>query len=185
MNKTFKVEIGNCVRELNLIEGASVSYYSFNMLGDCELNEESAKELAKKIDGSVDVIVTIESKAIALTQELSRLLGHKKYVVIRKSVKSYMRNAVSVSGNTIISGNADYVIDGADVEYLKGKRILVLDDVISTGGTIDAVCKLLGKCGLQPIQFACVLCEGKMTTEFNGAPVVSCGFIPLLEGKDD
>lgn len=185
MNNELKITIGNCERYLKLIKGDSLSYYSFNMLGDAALNEESAKELVKKIDKNIDVIVTVESKAIALAQELSCLLGLQRYVVVRKAMKSYMKNAVSVSGNTIISGKAEYFVDGEDVHYLNGKRILVVDDVISTGGTIDAVYRLLNKCGLTIAEFACVLCEGKVTRQFNDIPVVSCGFIPLLESRDD
>ena len=181
----FKVTVGNCERDLNLVRGDKISYYSFNMLGDSVLNREAAKQLVKLVDTSIDVIVTIESKAIALAQEMSTLLGHPRYVVIRKAKKSYMSNVVSVCGNTIISGEANYFLNGEDVDYLQGKRILVLDDVISTGGTIDATCRLLNKCGLSVVQFACVLCEGKVTTEFNGVPVVSCGFIPLVENKND
>ncbi len=183
MNNKFKVTIGSCERYLDLIKGNGFSYYSFNMLGDSVLNRVSAQELVKLINKDIDAIVTIESKAIALAQELSGLLGHPRYVVVRKSNKGYMKNAVSVSGNTIISGKADYFINGEDVDYLKGKRILVLDDVISTCGTIDATYRLLKKCGLSVTQFACVLCEGKVTKQFDNIPVVSCGFIPLIDGE--
>ena len=96
-----------------------------------------------------------------------------------------MKNEVSVSGNTIISGDANYYIDGADVEYLKNKRIAVVDDVVSTCGTIDAIYRLLAKCDLRISKIACVLCEGKVTTEFKGIEAASCGFIPLLENNND
>lgn len=184
MEMFYKIKVGNCERQLPLIKGDKISYYSFNMLGDTELNRESAKVVAKLISDS-DVIVTVESKAIALVQEISALLKQPRYVVIRKTRKSYMKNEMSVSGSTIISGDANYFIDGVDVEYLKGKRIAVIDDVISTCGTIEAINRLLEKCGLQISKIACVLCEGKITTEFKGIEVSSCGFIPLLENNDD
>lgn len=178
MKEFFEVKIGHCIRKLPLVKG-DFFYYSFNMLGDSELNKASAKEIKKSLTDDLDVIVTIESKAIALAQELAIEFGHPRYVVIRKSKKSYMKNEVSITGNTIISGYNTYYLDGADIDYLKGKKIVVVDDVISTGGTIDAVYRLLTSAGLSVSQYACVLCEGKITTEFKGIPVVSCGFIPL------
>ena len=180
----YDIKIGNCSRRLKLVKTDKISYYSFNMMGDAELNKESAKELAKLIK-NVDVIVTVESKAIGLAEELSQLLGHKRYVVIRKSKKSYMSNAVSVSGDTIISGNNNYFLDECDVEYLKDKRILVLDDVISTGGTIDAIYRLLKGCNLDIVSFACVCCEGKKTIEFHKIPVISYAFFPFPEADND
>ena len=182
MNNYFKIKIGNCERLLPLVKGDKFSYYSFNMLGDTELNKEAAKEIATAVRDT-EVIVTIESKAIALVQEASSILNHPKYVVIRKSKKSYMKNEVSVSGNTIISGDSKYYIDGQDIDYLNGKRIAVVDDVVSTCGTIDAIHRLLSKCHIEIYKIACVLCEGTITTNFKGIKVMSCGFIPLLENK--
>ena len=184
MNSYYDIKIGNCSRRLKLVKTDKVSYYSFNMMGDSELNKESATELAKLIK-DVDAIVTVESKAIGLAEELSQLLGHKRYAIIRKSKKSYMSNVTSVSGDTIISGNNNYYLDGCDVDFLKGKRILVLDDVVSTGGTIDAVYRLLKGCNLDIVSFACVCCEGKITTEFYKIPVISCAFFPLPEANND
>ena len=183
MNNFYQIKIGKVSRKLKLIKGDGFAYYSFNMLGDSELNKESAIELCKKLSNDIDAIVTVESKAIALAQEVSSLLGHKRYVVIRKSKKSYMSNELSISGDTIISGKSDYFIDGDDVEYLKGKNVLVLDDVISTCGTIRSVKSLLDKCGIEIKQFACVFCEGKITDSFCNIPVISYGFFPLPEEK--
>lgn len=180
MEEFYKIRIGNCERLLPLIKGDKFSYYSFNMLGDTELNKEAAKQLASMLSDT-DVVLTVESKAIALAQEVSSILNHPKYIVVRKSRKSYMKGEVSVSGNTIISGNTSYFLDGQDIEYLKGKKIAIVDDVISTCGTIDAIYRLFSKCGLEIYKIACVLCEGTITKDFNGVKVESCGFIPLLE----
>ena len=184
MEQFYKVKIGKCERMLPLINSGKISYYSFNMMGDAELNIESAKVLATSLK-DIDVIVTVESKAIALAQEVASILKHPKYVIVRKSAKSYMVNPISASGNTIISGGANYYLDGNDVEYLKNKRIAVVDDVVSTCGTIDAIYRLLAKAKLTINKIACVLCEGKVTTEFKGFPVISCGFIPLMESNND
>ena len=184
MNNFCKIKIGDCERKLPLIKCKTISYYSFNMLGDTILNKESAKLLTPLL-ADADVIVTVESKAIGLVQELASNLRHTRYVIVRKTLKGYMMNPVSVSGNTIISGSSNYYIDGSDIEFLKGKRIVVVDDVISTCGTIDAIYRLLEKADLTIDKIACVLCEGKKTIEFKGIPVVSCGFIPLMENDDD
>ena len=82
MKELIEVKIGHCIRKLKLVKG-DISYYSFNMLGDSELNKASAKELKKYLSDDLDVIVTIESKAIALAQELAIALGHSRYVVKR------------------------------------------------------------------------------------------------------
>lgn len=184
MNDYYDIKIGNCSRRLKLVKSDTISYYSFNMMGDAELNKEAAIELAKLIK-NIDVIVTVESKAIGLAEEVSQLLGFKRYIIVRKTKKSYMDNIVSVSGDTIISGSANYYLDGCDVDYLKDKRILVLDDVISTGGTIDAIYRLLSKCNLNIVSFACVCFEGKKTTEIHQIPVLSCAFFPLPESDND
>lgn len=185
MENELEIKIGNCTRILPLISGNIVSYYSFNMLGDVELNREAAKLLSSKIMSGVDSIVSIESKAIALTQCVCDELKHSRYVIIRKTRKNYMKDILCVTGNTIISGENNYYIDGEDIKFLKGKKVVVLDDVISTCGTIDAIDRLLNIAGVEIVQFACVLCEGTNTISFKGKPVVSCGFIPLLETKND
>ncbi len=184
MEQFYNIKIGNCERRLPLINAGKISYYSFNMMGDTELNIESANLLKPSLK-DVDVIVTVESKAIGLVQELASVLKHPRYVIVRKSAKSYMINAISVPGNTIISGGTDYYLDGTDVEFLKNKRIAIVDDVVSTCGTIDAIYRLFGKAGLTITKIACILCEGTITTEFKGMPVVSCGFIPLVENEND
>ena len=180
---SLTIQIGNMKRVLPLIKGEGVSYYFFNMLGDVELNKESAKALAKKVIKDSDVIVTIETKAIALVEELSKLLNQPRYVVVRKNKKAYMSNEVTVQGKTIISGEVDYYIDGHDIEYLKGKRVIVIDDVISTCGTIDAVYRILEKSNIKILQFGCVLTEGERRKEYRDIPLISLDHIPLIKNN--
>ena len=184
MNDKYVIKVGNCYRELPLVKASNIYYYSFNMIGDVELNKEAAKEISKYLF-DIDVIVTIESKAIALTQEIASIMGHSRYVVIRKSKKSYMKNEKSVSGNTIISGTNDYYLDGIDIDYLKNKKICLIDDVISTCGTIDAVYRLLKECNLSIDLIACVLCEGRRIDSYKDIPIKSIGFIPIKERNND
>jgi len=183
MKNDFEIEIGNCKRQLKKVDTGSLSYYSFNLLGDMELNKEIAKELAKQIDVDFDYVVTIESKAIALTQELCSLLNVPRYVVIRKNKKNYMKNEISVSGNSIISGDTKYYLDGADKELIKNKNVIVIDDVISTCGTIDAVKRMMDSIKTNIKLFGCGVLEEKIIIEYKKIKVVSCGFIPLEINK--
>jgi len=185
MKNYYDVKIGRLTRRLKLVDNGGIRYFSFNMLGDEELNFEVAKALSKLIDKSIEAIVTVESKSIALAQEMAHLLDFKRYVVIRKTKKSYMFNEMCFSGNTIISGKCDYFIDGEDIEFLKGKKILFLDDVISTCGTLRSISALLEKCSLNIHQIACAFCEGRVTSSFKGIPVISCGLFPLPEDANN
>ena len=98
-----------------------------------------APKLAEKI-GDVDVIITAEAKGLALAYEISRLLGKKNFIVARKSIKSYMSGVVSVSVHSITtSGEQHLYLDGHDAECLRGKRVCIVDDVISTGESLYAL----------------------------------------------
>lgn len=170
--------------DLPLVKAENISYYSFNMLGMSKWNQEVAKSLydmnAMILNGEKpEVIITVESKAIGLTEELSKLYNCDKYIVIRKTRKSYMKNPISINNSTIISGNSSYWIDGDDLNYLKNKKFIICDDVISTGGTITAILDLLKSFESKPLLLCCALTEGFEWTEFNGIKVVSCAHLPL------
>jgi adenine phosphoribosyltransferase len=159
------------------------AFYSFNMMGKADWCEKTALELLDRlklrIDAVPEVFVTAEAKAIALTQEMAVNLRHDRYVVLRKSRKSYMRAPVSFRGDSITSGEQEYWVEQADLDYLRDKRVVLVDDVVSTGGTAQTFLKVIGlvRCRLEA--FCCVLTEGTPWTEFEGVPVVSLGHIPL------
>jgi adenine phosphoribosyltransferase len=157
------------------------AFYSFNMLGKADWCEKTALELAnrlnQKFDAAPEVFVTAEAKAIALTQELARNFRHSRYVVLRKNRKSYMEAPVSFQGSSITSGEQQYWVEQTDLDYLHNKRVVLVDDVVSTGGTASVLLKII-----EPVQvqaFCCVLTEGTPWTEFEGIPVVSLSHIPL------
>lgn len=137
------------------------AFASFVVLGDTELISACASELAKRI-GQAEVIVTAEAKGIALAYEISRLLGLKEYIVARKSQKSYMRNTVSVSVHSITTkGEQHLYLDGTDAAKIKGKEVCIIDDVISTGESLNALEELVNSAQACVVKKAAILAEGK------------------------
>lgn len=132
---------------------------AFVIFGDAELTVAAAAELIKKCP-EFDYIVAPEAKAIPLAHEMSRQSG-KKYFICRKGVKLYMKEPVSVHVRSITTDAVQTLyIDGLEGQQLKGKRVLILDDVISTGESLIAVNKLLEKFDAQIVGQAAILAEG-------------------------
>ena len=132
---------------------------AFILFGDVEVTVAAAEELLKKVP-EFDVIITPEAKSIPLAYEMARQSG-KPYVVIRKGVKVYMRDPVSVTVRSITTAKEQKLFLGMeDVEKMQGKKILVVDDVISTGESLNAVRELLNKVGAVEAAACAVLAEG-------------------------
>lgn len=132
---------------------------AFIMFGDVEITVESAKQLLAKTP-EFDVIITAESKGIPLAYEMARQSG-KNYVVARKSVKLYMQDVVSVTVKSITTANEQTLhLDGDKAALLKGKRVLIVDDVISTGESLKALESLVAQAGGIIAGEAAVLAEG-------------------------
>ena len=155
-----KMTIAGLERELPICElNEKLDIAGFIMFGDVELTVAAAGELLKKCP-DFDYIVTPEAKSIPLAYEMSRQSG-KKYFVIRKKQKVYMTNPVSVEVQSITTKSVQtLILDGLDGEQIRGKRILVVDDVISTGESLIAVEKLLEKFDVNIVGKAAVLAEG-------------------------
>lgn len=132
---------------------------AFIMFGDVEITERSAAELLK-ICPEHDVVVTAEAKGIPLCYEMARQ-GCREYVIARKSVKVYMRNCTQVTVNSITTSKEQKLYLGEDeAKSLKGKRVLLVDDVVSTGGSLAALEQLMDSCHAKVVGKACVLAEG-------------------------
>jgi adenine phosphoribosyltransferase len=135
---------------------------SFVMLGDTELIERTALALfghPKFPKYNIDVLVCPEAKAIPLTHTLAKLL-QVNYIVARKSLKSYMSSPVVEKVTSITTkGEQLLVLDGPDVENIRGRNVCLVDDVVSTGGSISSLEKLLSKVGCKVICKAAVLLE--------------------------
>jgi adenine phosphoribosyltransferase len=162
MNKTYILHVGNLTRELPILKiSDDLAIASFVVLGDAEMCEVSAKLLSEKITEEFDYIVTAESKGIPLAQSLAVATEQKEFIVLRKSVKAYMDAPITTSVNAITTTNEQMlVIDGRDAEKIRGKKVLIVDDVISTGGSLLAIEELLEKAGATVTQKLAILAEG-------------------------
>ena len=133
---------------------------AFVMFSDVELTIACARELLKIVPAH-EVLITAESKGIPLAYEMSRQSG-KRYLLARKSKKLYMKDVVEVAVRSITTANLQSLyMDAGDMEYLKGKKVLLVDDVISTGESIKALEQLVEQAGGVVVGRAAVLAEGE------------------------
>lgn len=172
------VRIGKLERELQIVNVGAVSVALLNLLGDTELTEEAAAELADCVPEGIDTLVTPEVKAVPLTHALSRITGIP-YVVARKTEKPYMVGAVKRTVLSITTGKPqDLVIDGADIPRIEGKRVAIVDDVVSTGGTLNGLRELLVEIGGEVVATLVVFTEGEARDD-----VVALGHLPLYPAE--
>lgn len=160
MSKTYTLEICGLKRHLPIIAVApNLSIASFVILGDTELICKAAPELVKKLP-PIDVIITAEAKGIPLAFEVSRLLG-MNYIVARKSIKPYMNNALTIEVTSITTQKKQILcLDEEDAQTIHGKRVAIIDDVISTGESLAAISALVKKAGGNVVAQAAILAEG-------------------------
>ena len=156
----YKMTIAGLERNLPICTvNEKLDIAAFVIFGDAELTVAAADELIRKCP-EFDFIVAPEAKAIPLAHEMSRQSG-KKYFICRKGAKLYMKDPVSVNVRSITTDSMQTLyIDGLEGEQLRGKRVLVLDDVISTGESLIAVNKLLEKFEANIVGQAAILAEG-------------------------
>ena len=138
-----------------------LSIAGFIIFGDCELTTACAKELLSRAP-EYDYLITAEAKGIPLAHEMARLHGDDKYFVARKGLKVYMTNPLSITVNSITTKREQTLyLDGFDAEMMKGKRILIVDDVISTGESLSALETLVKKAGGNICGRVAILVEGE------------------------
>ena len=159
--KTYTLNIAGLKRELPIIKlSYDLSIASFVILGDTEIVRKTAPIIAKKLP-EVDFIVTAEAKGIPLAYEISRVLNLNEYVVARKSVKAYMEEPIEVEVNSITTTNSQKLyLNNQDAKKIKGKRVALVDDVISTGQSLKALERLVEKAGGKVLAKAAILAEG-------------------------
>ncbi len=175
----YPIEINGLKRELPLFEVApGVKIAVLNILGDTELVETCATALADKLDSTAfDVLVTAEAKSIPLAHALSRVTG-KPYVILRKVYKPYMGVALSAETLSITTGKPQMLyLDEKDLNLLKGSKVILLDDVISTGSTLKGMREVMEKAGADVIKEACVFTEGDLD---KWEQIVSLGHLPVF-----
>ncbi len=158
--KFYTLSVAGLKRELPLCPiNDKLDIAAFIMFSDVELTVACAKELLEKVP-EFDVILTAESKGIPLGYELSRQSG-KNYVVARKGVKLYMKNPVAVEVKSITTESIQTLyLDEKDISELNGKRVLIADDVISTGESLNSLIELVEKAGGNVVCKSAVLAEG-------------------------
>ena len=157
---TYKLKVAGLERELERFPvNEKLDIAAFIMFGDVEMTEKCAEELLK-ICPQHDVLLTAEAKSIPLCYEMARQ-GCRNYVVARKGVKVYMKNSIEVTVNSITTSNEQKLYLGEnDAQFLKGKKVLIVDDVISTGNSLLALEQLAEKVGAEIVGKAAVLAEG-------------------------
>ncbi len=158
--KTYKMTIAGLERELPICAaGPNLDIAAFVIFGDVEITVASAKALLEKCP-DFDYIVTPEAKSIPLAYEMAKQSG-KPYFVCRKGAKLYMTDPVSVNVHSITTAKVQTVfLDGAEGEKLRGKRVLIVDDVISTGESLAAVNKLVQHFDANIVGQCAILAEG-------------------------
>ena len=159
--KTYRMTIAGLDRELPLCPlNDQLSIGAFVIFGDPELTTACAEALLKKAP-DYDYLITAEAKGIPLVHEMARLAGNQKYFLARKAPKLYMTGVMEVTVQSITTAKEQKLyIDTADAALMKGKRILVVDDVISTGASLAAVEQLVQAAGGIVCGRMAVLAEG-------------------------
>lgn len=160
--KTYDLSIVGLTRQLPIVRLTEhLSIASFVLLGDTELAYLGAKALAEKITEPFDYFLTAEAKGIPLVQCIAQEFKHPKFYVARKSVKAYMENPLTTEVYSITTQKSQsLVLDGRDVAELAGKRVILIDDVISTGDSLAALKQLAEEAGAEVVDQVALLAEG-------------------------
>jgi adenine phosphoribosyltransferase len=158
---TYTLNVAGLTRELPLCEvDDKLDIAAFIMFGDVELTVNCATELIKKAPPH-DIIITAEAKGIPLGYEMARQLGVNRYLIARKGPKLYMKDPIWVEVKSITTEKVQRLyIDREDADCMKGKRVLIVDDVISTGESLSAIEALVQQSGGSIVGRMAVLAEG-------------------------
>jgi len=175
---TFPVEIAGVKRDLRLFEvkpGLKIAI--LNILGDTELVEVAADELLKKLGDGYEAFVTAESKSIPLAYALSAK-SKKPYIVLRKEYKPYMGDALQAETLSITTGKPQKLyLDEKDRALIEGKRVVIVDDVISTGSTLEGMRLLMEQAAAEIKAEAAIFTEGDAD---QWEKIVSLGHLPVF-----
>lgn len=158
--KYFDFNIMGIERKLPYVKiGENLALASFVIISDTELVSRVAPELVRRLP-DVDVLMTAEAKGICLTYEMSRLMGMKNFIIARKSRKPYMQDPISHTVHSVTTQKEQTLwLDNAEAEKIRGKRVALIDDVIATGESIEALEALAVKAGAIVAAKAAVLAE--------------------------
>jgi adenine phosphoribosyltransferase len=178
-HETYPIEIAGVRRNLRLFEikpGLRIAI--LNILGDTELVQAAAKELANALKTvEYDILVTAEAKSIPLAYALS-VEAKRPYIVLRKSYKPYMGAALIAETLSITTGEPQTLImDEKDQDLVRNKKVVLVDDVISTGSTLQGMMMIMEKAGAEVVREAAILTEGERAKWDH---IIALGHLPLF-----
>ena len=179
----YEVDIAGMKRNLKLFHVADdLQIAAFILYGDVEITQHAAKELLAKAP-EFDIMLTSASKSIPLIYEMARQAGVNEYVVALKAQKVYMGEPLTADVNSITTLDKQKLFIGEDdAAKLKGKRVLIVDDVISTGESLLAMEKLVEKAGGNIVAKMAVLAEGD---SYDRTDITVLGKLPLFNGAGE
>jgi len=177
--KTFGVDVAGVHRELTLFEikpGLRIAI--LNILGDVEFVQVAAKALAEKLEPiSYDLLISAETKSIPLVYQLA-VDTQKPYVILRKNYKPYMGKALQHETLSITTGQTQTLfLDEKDLDLIRGKKVVIVDDVISTGSTLQAIQLIVKKAGAEIAGEAAIFTEGERA---KWGEIISLGHLPVF-----
>ena len=183
MKKTYTMEIAGLKRDLPLFPvNDNLQIAAFIIFGDVEITKASATELLKKAP-EYDIMITAECKSIPLIYEMARQSGQNDYIIARKGPKVYMEDLITTNVDSITTAHTQSLCIGkAEVELMKGKKVLIVDDVISTGESLAAIEELVVKAGGNVVGRMAILAEGNAA---NRDDIIFLEPLPLFNGEGE
>jgi adenine phosphoribosyltransferase len=181
----YTIDLYGIKRTLPLVHvGKQSKLANFTLLGDIELVDVLADELTEKFRHyAFDYIVALEVKVVPLAHGIAKRLGHKRFIVCRKRVKPYMVEPVILKPYPNFPKHVQpIVINGPDAALLKGKRVIVIDDVVSTGMTMRLMHALMQKIGATVVASAAVLRQGEQFITID--PFIFVAELPVIKVED-
>lgn len=157
----YEMEIAGLKRKLQLFPVSDeLSIAAFILFGDVEITEAAAKELLSMAP-QFDIILTAEAKSIPLAYEMAKQTGNNNYIIARKGIKVYMEDVISTEVDSITTQHTQTLYLGKrEVDAVKGRRVLIVDDVISTGASLESMEQLVEKAGGKIAGKMAILAEG-------------------------
>jgi adenine phosphoribosyltransferase len=182
---TYRLSICGLTRDLPVVQVSPGTWIaSFVMLGDVALVNACAEALAPRLkDYRFDFVAGPEAKVLPLLHALATQFGQERYVVCRKNLKSYMKNPLVVNAESITTtGVQTMVLDEPDTQRIRGKRVAIVDDVVSTGGSLQAMEELMQMAGAKVACRAAVLKEGDF---YSGELIYLAGLPVFTQEHED
>lgn len=177
----YTIDMAGMKRDLKLFPiNDELQIAAFILFGDVEITKHTAAKLLEKAP-EFDLILTAEAKSIPLAYEMAAQAGQNDYIIARKGIKIYMDDVISSTVRSITTDSVQTLYLGKDeADRIKGKRILIIDDVISTGESLKAIESLVEKAGGTIVGKMAVLAEGD---SFNRDDIIVLAKLPLFDGK--